>query len=236
MRDASLLAMTNGQCNKALAKFSGLPLLDYKEQPYTAAVERIIPEILDYNAQHHVFLCHPEFLERVQLKPKKESQFRELIRFSYNTSTPADASNESSPEAKTVEASLAEFGKVISRSNCNIMLNAPAGHGKSHMIKNVMRPLLEKRYGKHGVWFTASTGIAAIGLGEGAGTLHSMVGIGKAAGTADDVFKNMPDRAKKRFRKVKVSTFILSFLIPCCQSNATSNARKQWLYAVMNNA
>lgn len=205
MRDASLMAMTNGRCNKAAAHFSGLPLLDVNRVRFTKAVDRMIPEILDYNSQHHVL--------GVMLKPKKIAKFTQRLRFGYIDESLAGGTVPSSATAGSVTASLKEFGNVISKSDHNIMLNAPAGYGKSHMIKTVMRPLLVRRYLKQGVWFTALTGIAALGLGDGAGTLHSMAGIGQATGTAKDIFANMPERAKKRWRKLQVSTLVLC---PCC--------------------
>lgn len=212
MRDAALMALTNGRCNKVSAKLSGLPLLDIDNVRFTRAVESLIPEILDHNSQKHVFLCHPDFLDRIMHKPKQIAKFNEHISFGYNNDAPADSPDMlSAAAAATQQASLEEFGHVLSKGNSNIMLNAPAGYGKSHMIKTVMRPLLVRRYQKQGVWFTASTGIASLGLGEGAGTLHSMAAIGKAAGTAQDIHRDMPDRAKKRWRKVKVSAMCLSF-------------------------
>lgn len=82
----------------------------------------------------------------------------------------------------------------------NILLSAPAGFGKSHVITNVLRPALEKQYGKKLVWITASTGLAALAL-EGA-TIHSAAGVKRGNGLARDIVNEMKLGVRERWRLV----------------------------------
>ena len=207
MRDAALLAMTNGRCNAESAGCPGLILIRCSiPQPYPSCSLR-------FYAQQHVFLCRNDFLDRVS-RPKSTSAFREAVAFGAGDSAGNDAAPV--PPASARQVNLRQFGNMLMKSDRNIMLNAPAGYGKSHIIKTVMLPYLQRRYKKKGVWLTASTGNAALALGVGATTLHSMAGIGLGVGTAADIHRAMPNKARKRWQDVKVSMFYSSGR--CCQS------------------
>lgn len=65
----------------------------------------------------------------------------------------------------------------------NVLLSTPAGFGKSHVIKNVLKPVLERMYGEKGEWITASTGLAALAVDDT--TIHSMGGLQRGEGLAD---------------------------------------------------
>ncbi len=82
------------------------------------------------------------------------------------------------------------------------MLSAPTGFGKSHIIKNVLKPVLEQMYGKKGVWITASTGLAALAV-DGT-TIHSMGGLQRGKGRADGLISQMRAGVRDRWRFVKV--------------------------------
>ena len=56
------------------------------------------------------------------------------------------------------------LGESIKLRNRNMMLSAPAGFGKSHIIRNVLRPRLERALCPQGLWVTALTGLAAVTL------------------------------------------------------------------------
>ena len=200
MRDAALLTMTARRCNQE--HLSGLAEFDLDKVNHVRAIKKMVPEIMDYNRQEHVFLCKTDFLERVGV-PKRLGSFTTAVPFGQaSRNVPAGAAT--LPTASTRRLDLNQFGYTLRKSQCNVMLNAPAGYGKSHVIKTVMRPLLERCYQKKGVWFTASTGLTAVALGPNASTLHSMAGIGRGTGTAYDLFQAMPAKAQSRWRDVKV--------------------------------
>ena len=49
------------------------------------------------------------------------------------------------------QAAVHHFLKVLATDNCNIMLNAPAGYGKTHLLTSRVWPALKKRYKVEGV-------------------------------------------------------------------------------------
>ena len=83
----------------------------------------------------------------------------------------------------------------------NVLLSAPAGFGKTHVIQNVLKAALEKVHGKNAVWVTASTGLAALAL-EGV-TIHSAAGLKRGNLQAKDLVHEMKATVKNRWRTVR---------------------------------
>ena len=90
-----------------------------------------------------------------------------------------------------------QFLKVLSIDNCNIMLNAPAGYGKTHLLKSRIWPALKKRYKAKGLMMASSTGTTALALGPGANTIHSLAGVGRGHGSAEKIHQSMLPSARK---------------------------------------
>ena len=118
------------------------------------------------------------------------------------TSVPATA------PAQTVAQSidmvtLEDFERKIRSGDANVLLCGAAGSGKSHVMKEHVRKVLDELHGDDAVWITATTGMAAIGV-DGS-TLHSMAGMGLGKGTAEQIVKAMQNNipAVKRWDTVK---------------------------------
>lgn len=94
-----------------------------------------------------------------------------------------------------------EWVDAVAACTENILLSAPAGFGKTHVIQNVLRAALERVHAKNGVWVTASTGLAALAL-EGV-TIHSAAGLKRGNLNAKDLVREMKAAVKNRWRTVK---------------------------------
>ncbi len=81
----------------------------------------------------------------------------------------------------------------------NIFLSGPAGTGKTHTLKAIMK-IVEHRYMQLVV--TASTGIAAVLLGGS--TLHSFAGIGLGQNTVAQIVRNVRPDVIKRWKDTDV--------------------------------
>ena len=192
-RDAALLFLTNGRCRAK--NLSGMPCADWEVAKHTKAVQEFKFEVKEYNAAEHVFLAHDGYLERMERRPARERTLKphERIRFGVAESELIERAD--------AHIKVQEWAESVHVRKNNILLSAPAGYGKSHVIKNVLRPALEKQYGKKGVWVTASTGLAALAL-EGV-TIHSAAGLKRGNGKAQDIVNGMKAAVKNRWRLVK---------------------------------
>ena len=103
--------------------------------------------------------------------------------------------------AERRQMNFPQFRQVLQDSDCNIYLGGPAGNGKT----NVISPTLCRRYGRSKVWLTAATGLAALGLGPKAATVHSQAGIGRGKDTPEQLHAAIPETAKENWCKVEVS-------------------------------
>ena len=185
--DAALVFLTDGRCRAK--NLTGFPCIDAMEAMQSKGVRDFKTEVVDYNAGAHVFLAHVGFLVRIDRKIVRERTLKahEQIRFSCDE-----------PGAPL---GCRDWAESIHQRNRNIMLSAPAGFGKSHLIRNVLRPVLEKAFGPQGLWVNASTGLAASAL-EGV-TIHSAAGLQWGHMKAEAVKRGMSTSAKARWRHVK---------------------------------
>ncbi len=84
----------------------------------------------------------------------------------------------------------------------NLYLSAPAGYGKTHLLRKTIIPALRERYKKKcHVWITATTGVAARAIDGD--TIHSAAGMGRFAGSASYLREKMSKTAVQRWQSVK---------------------------------
>ena len=169
---------------------------------HTKAVQKLLLEVVNYNVRQHVFLCKDDHQQRPgALKPKGwPVSATRVLPFQGSTEQLAQHPSELSQGKATVE----KFLKVLATDNSNIMLNAPAGYGKTHLLKSRVWPALKKRYKAKGVMMASSTGTTALALGKGANTIHSLAGVGRGHGSAEKIHQSMSETARKRWREVQV--------------------------------
>ena len=100
-RDAALMLLSNGRC--AAQWLSGLPLISaMPAASHTVAVKKLMVEVLNYNAQEHVFLCKADFMQRpgaLKAKGKPRSVTRHVA---FHDST-EQAAQSSQPRAANTE-------------------------------------------------------------------------------------------------------------------------------------
>lgn len=89
----------------------------------------------------------------------------------------------------------------------NVMVQGCAGAGKTTLVNDHILPALRRLYGGMDsdmgkVWVSSSTALAASHL-VGGSTLHSLSGMKTAAGSVQDIIKEMPGSARNRWRHVK---------------------------------
>lgn len=99
------------------------------------------------------------------------------------------------------QRSVAHLQDLLIRGDANIFLSAPAGYGKTHLLRTVVLPLVQQRYKKQGIWLTATTGVAACAI-DGT-TIHSASGMGRFAGGVEGIIERMTARARQRWSKVR---------------------------------
>ncbi|DBA77846.1 hypothetical protein WJX77_006438 [Trebouxia sp. C0004] len=99
-------------------------------------------EVLSYNAQDNVFLCKDDYRQRPgALKPKgKAGSATRRVAFDVSAAQLAQSVSGHSDGKVTVHHIL----KVLSTDDCNTMLNAPAGYGKTHLLNSSVWPALKK--------------------------------------------------------------------------------------------
>ena len=196
MRDAALLFLTDDLCpEKHLSSVLKLPPESVK---HTRAVLDFKDEVLAYTSSENAFLAKEGYLKRMRRKTAHtRKELKAPIRFGMMQNSEADlAGGIEKPPKVDVWA-----GGLHARRE-NVLLSAPACFGKSHIIKNVLKPVLERMYGKKGVWITASTGLAALAV-DGT-TIHSMGGLQRGKGLADGLISQMRTGVRDRWRFVKI--------------------------------
>ena len=152
-RDASIMFLTAGRCRQI--NLSGLPCPDWEVAKRTKAVQDFKKEVIDYNAAENVFLVRDGYLERMGRKPCATRVLAPDERILFGV-----AESELT-ERFDVPIGLEEWAESVPTRKRNILLSAPAGCGKTHIIQHVLKRVLEERYGRKGLWVTASTGLAA---------------------------------------------------------------------------
>lgn len=92
--------------------------------------------------------------------------------------------------------------EVLFSDNDNLFIGAPAGYGKTALLRHVIIPVLQQRYSKgSALWVTATTGVAARAIGGQ--TIHSVAGVGRFAGSYLDLLQGMTEKAKRRWKSVQ---------------------------------
>ena len=96
-----------------------------------------------------------------------------------------------------------KWAKSLVASGQNVMVNAPAGYGKSHLITNVLKAKLYAVHKRKGtVWMTASTSLSALAI-DGT-TIHSAASLQRGLGDVQQLIRAMGTRQKQRWADVKV--------------------------------
>ena len=108
---------------------------------HTDAVRKLLPRVLDYNSEEHVWLVKSGFLDRINLKPRSVRTVDSNVVFSAMSAANAHLST-----AIDREVDIKQFERVLMDSDCNIMINAPAGYGKTALLKQLVAPSVERRY------------------------------------------------------------------------------------------
>ena len=193
--DAAMMYLTDGCCRESI--LSGMSRADWGPATQAAAIVKFKTQVKDCNAAKDTFLAHDEYLVNMKCKPHGKDRILEpdeMIRFGVPEPILTEFAGE--PPLKCKE--WAESMHVCRR---NILLSAPTGYGKTHVIGNVLRAALEKEYGKDGVWVTVSTGLAALAL-EGV-TFQSAAGLKRGNKKAQELVNEMKADVKKRWRLVR---------------------------------
>ncbi|KAL0042392.1 hypothetical protein WJX77_011014 [Trebouxia sp. C0004] len=159
-RDAALMLLSNDR--RDAWQLSGLPLLpNVPVTKHTTAVQKLMVEVLSYTAQEHVFLCKDDYRQGPgALKPKgKAGCATRCVAFDVSAAQLAQSVSGHSDGKVTVH----HFLKVLSTDDCNIMLNAPAGYGKTHLAR------------QHWLWAQGLTPSIAWRVGRGHGSAEKMI-------------------------------------------------------------
>ena len=194
-RDAAIMYLTDGRCREST--LSGMSRVDWGPATQTAAIIKFKTQVKDYNAAQDTFFAHDDFLVNMKRKPHGKDRILEpdeIIRFGVPEPISTECADEPPLKCK-------EWAESIHVCRRNILLSAPAGYGKTHVIRNVLRAALQKEYGKDGVWVTASTGLAALAL-EGV-TIHSAAGLKRGNKKAQELVNEMKAAVIKRWRLVR---------------------------------
>ena len=136
---------------------------------HTKAVRQFQAEIKEDNAAENIFFLEDGYLVRMNRKVAHERVVEAHERIRYGTAESELSERFDAPNR------CEEWAKTVHVQKQDILLSAPAGYGKTHVIQHLLREPLEKEYGKKGVWVTASTGLAASALGGV--TIHSAAGM-----------------------------------------------------------
>ena len=213
MWDSALLLLSNSKCDaewlSGLPRMSSVPIAKH-----TTAVQKLMVEVVNYNANEHVFLCKDDYRQRpgaLQPQGKPRSATR-VLSFDISARQPAPGSSSGRSDGK---ATVHQFMQVLSKDSCNIMLNAPAGFGKTHLLKSRVWPALKKWYKAKGVMMASSTGTTALALGTWANTIHNLADVGRGHGSAEKIHEGMPKTARKRWRDVQVMWCFACHLMSC---------------------
>ena len=180
-RDAAFLFISGGRCRDR--HLSGLSYDNWEIASHTKGVRQFQSEMKEYNAAENIFLLADGYLERMNRKIAHERVVEPYERIRFGTAE-SDLS-----ERLDAPIRCEEWAKSVHVRRQNILLSAPAGCGKTHVIQHFLREPLEKEYGKKGVWVTASTGLAASALGGV--TIHSAAGMQLGNKRAQDLADEM---------------------------------------------
>ena len=195
-RDAAIMHLTDGRCLEK--NLSGMPCENWRMAEHTKPVCEFHALILDYDAAEDVYLARDDYLA-IWNDRKVHGEDRVLAE--------GECISFGGPEAASTQAvddtvvRCQDWGDAVGTCTDNILLSAPAGFGKTHVIQNVLRAALEKAHGKNGVWVTASTGLAALAL-EGV-TIHSAAGLTRGNQKAKDLVHEMKATVKNRWKTVR---------------------------------
>ena len=195
-RNAALLFLTDGQCQTSAlctARQHPLAALDWANIQHRAIVYVVKSQIISYNPDLHTFLCKSNWLSKVNKKAKQTS-LRQPIQFGVH---PLDGG---APSFMSTQQCI---DNLKQRSD-NILVNTPAGYGKSVFSKLVIKPTLLSMHSAKEVWFTGTTGATAASLGEGGATVHSKAGVGRGRGIAKVLVQLMKKAPKDRWKHLKV--------------------------------
>ena len=160
--------------------------------------------ILDYCIAEDVFLCKEDCFKMLNRKPERQTAIASDKHIHFSSMQPtwthqSDSGTIDSAKAKVV--SMPTFARHVRVGSRNMFVSAPAGFGKTHIVKNVICPQLIAKYGERGVWITATTGIAAIDIGGV--TLHSASGLQRGYGDAQHLVDQMKATQRARWRLVR---------------------------------
>lgn len=170
--------------------------------------------MLGYSPATHKFLVKDDYQSVMgRSKPEYKSKLVRPVKFmAYDRNAgknaeknaqvnEADKAQGQEKVGEQVKWSMLQFRRYIQERSRNIYLSAPAGYGKTDIVKHVVVPELRRRYGARGTWVTASTGIAATSI---AGiTFHSQSGLQRGYGSASRLIKEMNKSARNRWRHVQ---------------------------------
>lgn len=151
----------------------------------------------DEDMEAFVELLHSEAVAREErLRAEKE---RLIAKRAVGSAAVTALETESLTEEQTTALQLALQGK-------SLFITGGAGTGKSLVLREILVKLREIR-GGGSVYMTATTGVAALNV-RGA-TLNSFSGVGFAAGTPEDVLKNVRKNRKASGRLAYCQTLII---------------------------
>jgi len=166
--------------------------------------------VLDYNAARNIFLVSeamflaPEFVNRIQHMFVTSMPVKPVCFGAGTEAAPGglDMAGMAVLQHKTM-ISMHELGVDLFKGKAapNAFITAPAGFGKSHLIRNVLVPLAKAKYSAVNVWVTSSTRVS--GDQVGGSTLHTKSGLHRGQGSVEDIVENMKVPVKKRWARVK---------------------------------
>ena len=135
-RNAVMLFLTEGACQErhpCAAVEHPLQKLDWANMEHRPSVYVASSQIISYNAERHLFLCKPDWLQKLNMiSIAKRPQKIQPALFNVHAFDKTLASNLSTDEAR----------EALTKRDDNIFLNAPAGYGKSVFVKHVIKPAL----------------------------------------------------------------------------------------------
>lgn len=126
-----MLFLTDGQCQPqafSTAKEYPLPALDWKNIKHRPIVYVLKSQVISYNADHHTFLCKPNWLSKVKKAPK-QSSIKHPIQMGCIHWT-------------AFHLSTQECIHNLKQRNDNILLNRSGGYSKPVFSQLVIKPTL----------------------------------------------------------------------------------------------
>ena len=164
-----------------------------------------------YNAERNIFLVSesifsaPEFAKRTNMPFIVDVKVRPVSFSGKNVDEEVaeGLSLSGAPMQYKTLISAEELGGQLFKSAVirNAFVTAPAGFGKSHLIKNVLVPQMKAKYGANKVWVTSSTRVSGDQIGGS--TLHSKSGLHRGQGSVEGIIDKMKTAVKKRWATVE---------------------------------